>query len=292
YPEGLASSLVRWLGEDGAESFARHSHTPPAIPIYTNTTKTTPTALEKSLQAQGVECTPLEGGFFIVRNTGDITALRAFEEGAFFVMDPGAMWVVHALGLEPGHVFLDLCAAPGGKAFAAACVMGDAGEIIATDIHPHRVALMEKAAKRLGLKSIKTMAQDALAPIGLPLADAVLLDVPCSGLGTLRKRPEIKHKYKGANTALLDTQRDLLSAAAKRVKPGGVLVYATCTVAREENMEMVQGFCRAHPGFAVEPLPFLPPANLPHFMQENCLQLLPGLHNDGFFIARIRQIFP
>jgi 16S rRNA (cytosine967-C5)-methyltransferase len=289
YPKELAMKLIHWLGEEKAEAFARFSHIPPAITVYANTVKTTLDDLREGLTAEGLDCEKLGGGFLALRNTGDITGLSAFKEGLFFIIDPGAVWAVHALDLKPGRALIDLCAAPGGKSFAAACVMGDAGEIVAMDIHPHRVALMDKMAKRLGLRGIKMMVGDA-TNAELPQADAVLLDVPCSGLGTLRKRPEIKYKYSGADPMLGETQRDLLTGAARYVKPGGLLVYSTCTVAREENIDRVRWFCQRHPEFSVEPMPVLPPLeNIPHLTEDNCLQLLPGKNNDGFFIARLRH---
>jgi 16S rRNA (cytosine967-C5)-methyltransferase len=274
YPKKLARDLTRWLGEDRAKEFARHSHTPPAITVYANTTKASLDVLVKSLQAEGADCEILDGGFAALRNTGDITELTAFKEGLFFVIDPGAMLAVNALDLKPAQTLLDLCAAPGGKAFAAACLMNDMGEITAMDIHPHRVELMEKAIKRLGFKSIKPIVGDGkIKPEGMGAKyDAVLLDAPCSGLGTLRKRPEIKNKYKGIDPALLETQRALLTSAAAYVKPDGVLVYATCTVSKEENTDMVQWFCEEYPEFTL----------------DNCSQLLPGVNNDGFFTARLK----
>jgi 16S rRNA (cytosine967-C5)-methyltransferase len=296
YPDPLAAKIVEWLGEERACKFARYSHQIPMVTAHTNILKINPDTLAERLRNEGVECTRLDDSFLILKNTGDITGLAAFKEGLFFVMDPGAVWAVKALGLKPGQTMIDMCAAPGGKSFAAACGMGDIGEIYALDIHPHRVGLMDTAIKRLGIKSIKTMARDgttAHSPDdanGLPQADAVLLDVPCSGLGTLRKRPEIKYRYMDGMESLLQTQRDLLAAAAAYVKPGSVLVYSTCTINREENIDMVRRFCKERPGFTVEPMPELPnDADIPFFVEDGCLQLLPGPHNDGFFAARLKK---
>ncbi|MCL2364734.1 MAG: 16S rRNA (cytosine(967)-C(5))-methyltransferase RsmB [Defluviitaleaceae bacterium] len=282
-PPRLAAHLTRWLGEDAAREFARYSHAAPLVTIYANTTKITSAALAEKLTTHGMTVTPLEGAFLALRNTGDISVTEAFQAGEFFVMDPGAMAVVDALQLQPAQTMLDLCAAPGGKSFAAACATGGSAIITAMDIHPHRVTLMEMTRKRLGLQNITTRVGDATVP-ATPLAttenvqpmlyDAVLLDAPCSGLGTLRKRPEIKLRYNGIDPTLPDLQRKLLTAAATHVAPGGILVYATCTVTLEENAQQVASFCAAHPGFSL----------------EHEAQLLPGAHSDGFYIARLRKM--
>jgi 16S rRNA (cytosine967-C5)-methyltransferase len=149
--------------------------------------------------------------------------------------------------------------------------MGDAGEITASEIHPHRAELMETARKRLGLTSITTIVRDGRAAAGQ--YDAVLLDAPCTGLGTLRRRPDIKYRYSGIDPALLDTQRALLKSAAASVKPGGVLVYATCTVLHEENADMMRWFINNHSDYVL----------------ESEKQLVPGVLNDGFYIARLRR---
>jgi len=290
YPEELAADLIYWLGEEKAGEFARNSHEIPAVTIYANTTKICFDDNVKPFLNEEISGRVLADGFLALRHTGDITALQAFKDGLFFVMDPGAMWAVHALGLKPTDTLLDMCAAPGGKSFASACVMGDAGEITAMDIHPHRVRLMEKTIRRLGLKSIKPIVGDGTKPSGDMKYDAVLLDAPCSGLGTLRKRPEIKYRYDGPDPALLETQRALLESAATYVKPGGTLVYSTCTVTREENIDRVRQFCKEHPSFEIEPLPALPDEKtIPYFTEDGCLQLLPGEYNDGFFVARLRN---
>ncbi|MCL2500070.1 MAG: 16S rRNA (cytosine(967)-C(5))-methyltransferase RsmB [Defluviitaleaceae bacterium] len=289
YPEALAADLIHWLGEERAEEFARNSHAIPSVTVYANTTKLCSDNNSEYDFGEEINGETLGGGFRTLRNAGDITALQAFKNGLFFVMDPGAMWAVHALGLKPTDTLFDMCAAPGGKSFAAACVMGGAGEITAMDIHPHRVQLMDKTIRRLGLKSIKTKVGDGTNPSYNNKYDAVLLDAPCSGLGTLRKRPEIKYRYDGPDPTLLETQRALLESAATYVKPGGTLVYSTCTVTREENIDRVRQFCKEHPSFTIEPLPMLPDEKtIPHFVEDNCLQLLPGEYNDGFFIARLR----
>jgi len=306
YPSWLAASLIKWLGAKAAESFCYNSHQPPPVTIFANTHKITPEALMNNLQECGVESTPLSAymekgdtsytfpydNFLVLRNSGDITQLPAFQEGLFFVMDPGAIWAINALDLKPGQTIIDLCAAPGGKSFAAACSMGNTGRIKAFDIHPHRTSLIKESIKRMGLTCITPETKDALSydPALQGYADAVLLDAPCTGFGTIRKRPEIKYNRKPSDiTALAEKQRQMLSIAAKYVKPGGVLVYSTCTVARKENIDNVRWFLQSHP-FTIRP-PVQPSLANTHFIvEDDCLQILPGPINDGFFIAAMTSI--
>ena len=274
FPDKLAADVETWLGKEKAVDFAGYSHKIPSVTVFVNTLKTTPDALAARLHTEGVSCTDISGGFLALHSVGDMTELAPFKEGLFFVMDAGAITPVDALDVKPGMTLLDLCAAPGGKSFAAACKMQNRGTIYAMDIHPHRVALIKNTAKRLGITNLQTRTGDAREKQpDIPPTDAVLLDAPCSGLGTLRKRPEIKHRYKGIDPVLLTTQQVLLTAAANYVKPGGILVYSTCTVSREENDAIITRFCNTQPGFTL----------------EKSSLLLPGPHNDGFFTARMRK---
>jgi len=299
YPRWLAKSLVKWLGAEEADIFCQNSHMPPPVTIYTNTYKTTPTALAEALQQEGVECAPLGddnnsplADFLTIRNSGDIAKLVAFNAGQFIVMDPGAIFAVEAMGLTPGQTVLDLCAAPGGKSIATACYMGNTGRVRAFDIHPHRAGLIRETVKRLGLNCITPEVQDATThnPALDATADAVLLDAPCSGIGTIRKRPEIKYNRTKADiTDLAQKQRQMLTIGAKYVKPGGVLVYSTCTVAREENIDNIHWFLQNHP-FKMRPLSLPESCNMKVIEEDGTIQILPGPTNDGFFIcAMINQ---
>jgi len=293
YPNWLAKRLVKWLGAEEASHFCQYSHLPPPVTIFANTHKTTISALSESLQQEGVECASLNtdspqlNNFLTIRNTGDISRLTAFREGHFIVMDPGAIFAVEAMALTPGQTVIDLCAAPGGKSFAAACHMGNTGRVHAFDIHPHRTELIKETIKRLGLTSVAPETKDAIIHDTTlnATADAVLLDAPCSGLGTIRKRPEIKYNRTPEDIKdLAEKQRQMLAVAANYVKPGGVLVYSTCTIAREENIDNIHWFSQNHP-FEMRPL-ILPQSNEMRFIEEdNCIQILPGPVNDGFFIA-------
>jgi len=304
YPPWLVNSLVKWLGAKGAIEFCENSHKPAPVTVLANTCKTDINKLIESLQSEGVEAIPLEfddleisaqahettglegiqhsvqnvvpkpSVMLSLRHTGDISKLKAFKEGHFIVADSGAMAAVHALDAKPGQTIIDICAAPGGKSFAAAFQMKNTGRIFAFDIHPHRVALIRQTQKRLGLSIIETSVQDALIfnPALANLADAVLVDAPCSGFGTIRKHPEIKYTRQPEDIRILaEKQARMLSNAAKYVKPNGILVYCTCTVAKEENIEIINNFINTHPSFSL----------------ESTQQTLPCAISDGFFTARL-----
>jgi 16S rRNA (cytosine967-C5)-methyltransferase len=187
-------------------------------------------------------------------------------------MDPGAIHSVDALNLKPGQTIIDMCAAPGGKSFAAACIMKNQGKILSYDIHPHRVELIEQTRKRLGLSIVTPLVKDATIfdPQLEACADAVLLDAPCSGFGTIRKHPEIKYTRGPQDISdLAKLQKELLITAAKYVKPGGRLVYCTCTVTHEENTNNSKNFLKTHPDFSL----------------ADERQIFPSAYSDAFYVA-------
>ena len=279
YPKWLMDKLRLWLGEDGAYDFCENSHKIPPVIIMTNTYKASPEQLAEQLKAEGVEATRLESShhpFFVLRQMGDITRLASFKDGWFFVLDPGTMHAVEAIDPKPGQTIIDLCAAPGGKSFAMAALMQNEGKLLAYDIHPHRVALIRQTGKRLGLSVITTDINDAVVynPSLDSVADKVLLDVPCSGLGTIRKHPEIKYFRQPQDiTVLAKKQREMLAQASKYVKPGGELTYCTCTVAKDENSDNIKHFLETHP----------------HYSLVSEQQILPSATSDGFYIAALKR---
>ncbi|MCL1844031.1 MAG: 16S rRNA (cytosine(967)-C(5))-methyltransferase RsmB [Defluviitaleaceae bacterium] len=286
YPPWIINTVVKSLGAAGAIEFCENSHRPPAVTILANPLKTDINCLTQALKSEGVEATPVEFdifdkgvaefGLLSLKNSGDISKLTTFRQGHFIVADPGALAAVHALtvGENSAKTVIDLCAAPGGKSFATAFLMKDAGQILAFDIHKHRVQLIRQAQNRLGLSSIKSSVADALVFNSAleNTADAVLLDAPCSGLGTIRKHPEIKYSRTPEDVeALAKKQAQMLSLAARYVKPGGILVYCTCTVTKAENADIIDAFLKNHFDFTI----------------ENTRQTLPSAMSDGFFTARL-----
>ena len=271
YPKELLGVLNGQLSKTEMAEFAKNCHTPPPVTVFPNTAKISKEDLAKVLEGESVKAEVLDS-CIIIKETGDISKLDSYKAGLFFVMDPGAYIPVKSLGLLPGETFIDLAAAPGGKSFAAACAMNNQGEILAYDIHPHKIKLIESGSKRLGLSIIKANIGDALVfyPALEAKADAVLVDAPCSGLGTLRKHPEIKYRFEKKDIKRLAKQQLLmLKTAARYLKPGGRLVYSTCTITKEENYEVVSRLEK--PG----------EINL-----LEAFQIMPAKTNDGFFVAK------
>jgi len=279
FPLWLADSVINWLGDD-AEEFCMQSHAAPTVTVCANLLKTTPDALAQSLEASGIECAKshLTETCLYLKRTADLTATDAYRQGHFFVMDEGAYLSAQALSAGPGQQIIDLCAAPGGKSFACAGMMENRGQIISCDIHPHKIRLMANMVARLGIDCMTVEERDAsvINPAWDGWADAVMLDAPCSGFGIIRRKPDIKYtKTMEDVKSLAAFQRTLLAAAATYVKPGGILVYSTCTITREENEDNVEWF--------LENFPFV----LDDSAEGSMLRLLPKDNHDGFFIARM-----
>ncbi len=294
--------LVReWTGRYGTEEATRlleAANRVPPLTIRVNKLKATREQVAEALAAEGVQTEPTAHSpqGLIVRGLTSATSLeqlKAMKEGLFTVQDESSMLVGPALAPEPGWLVIDVAAAPGGKATHLAELMQNQGKVLAVDIHPHKIDLIEENARRLATTIVEGLCLDA-REIGKHMpgrADAVLCDVPCSGLGTLARRPDARWRKAPEDIdALAQVQRAILESAAAAVKPGGVLVYSTCTIHPKENQEMVEGFLADHPEFAFEELePYLPPS-LAGEDRGGWIQLLPHIHGtDGFFIARMRK---
>ena len=221
--------------------------------------------------------------------TGSIENLDTFKDGLFYVQDPASKLSVLCAQLPNEEIrVLDCCAAPGGKSFAAAIATGGKAHITSCDVHAHKAELIAKGTQRLGL-SITAMQQDAtrFRPQWEHSYDAVIVDAPCSGYGIIRKKPDIRYKDIAQMKELPVLQRAILEVQARYVKPGGLLMYSTCTLVHEENEGMVASFLNDHPEFHLEPLPL--PSPFPK--NESGMQaLIPGEYDtDGFFISRLRR---
>ena len=291
HPAWLVKRLLALLGREEAEAFLRLDNESVPTTIQRNTLRCTGEELTASLTASGAalaphpwmpDCWEITGG-------GDLEAMPAFQKGLFQVQDAAARAAVLAAGLRPGMRMLDVCAAPGGKSFAAAMAMEDRGEIVACDIHPHKLALIEKGARRLGLHCVRTAQADGREVHGdwEEGFDLVLCDVPCSGLGIIRKKPDVRYKDPQRLAGLPEVQRAILENAARYVRPGGALLYATCTILPEENRDITAGFLSHRREFQKEPfsLPGLPEQN------DGELTLWPQRHGtDGFYVCKMRKL--
>lgn len=292
HPQPLVDKLKSYVGGRALEAMLQSNNQAPDTVVQVNTLKTTAEALQKALEEAGItarrhswlkDCLVLSG-------TGSIERLPGFSEGHFYVQDAAARLSVLCARLPiEGCSVLDCCAAPGGKSFAAAVAMGGRGEIIACDIYPHRVELIARGAQRLGFANIRPMQADAAArnPDWVGQMDVVIADVPCSGYGIIRKKPDIRYKPLSVLEELPGLQKAILQNQAAYVRPGGVLMYSTCTLTREENEGVVEAFLRENPDFAPEKLA------LPEVFPQNesgMLALIPGQYDtDGFFICRLRR---
>ena len=292
HPEELISLLKANLPKGQLEPMLIADNQAPKTVIQVNTLKVDTAGLTARLAEAGITARP-HGWMpdcLVLENTGNLETLPPFREGLFYVQDPASRLSVLCAQLpRTGAKVLDCCAAPGGKSFAAAIAMGGRGEIVSCDIHPHKAELIRKGAQRLGLENITARVQDAsvLVEEWVGQMDAVIADVPCSGLGIIRKKPDIRYKNLKETENLPELQLSILRNQARYVRPGGVLMYSTCTVLRRENEDVAARFLEENPEFYPEPL------NLPDIFPKNetgMLTLIPGQWDtDGFFICRMRR---
>ena len=290
HPQPLVDLLRQSVGDEVLPALLASHNTAPRTAVQVNTVKITAAEAAERLEKQGVgvEKHPWLPDCYYLTGTGSIEALEVYRDGLVYVQDPAARLAALAAELEPGMRVLDCCAAPGGKSFASAIQMNDRGSVTACDSHPHKIELIQKGADRLSLGSIHPILHDAREPEPAweNAMDAVIADVPCSGLGVIRKKPDVRYKDLSRISALPEIQSAILDRQAAYVRPGGVLVYSTCTVLKQENGDVVNAFLANHPEFAPEPIAL--PDGCP--VQGAMLTLLPCVHDtDGFFIAKLRK---
>jgi len=285
HPEWLCGRIISEKGFEFAEAFLRANNSAARTAIQVNTVKVSAEELYSALKADGIACDMHPWLPDCIYVGGDITKLQGFDEGLFYVQDPAARLAVTAAGLKSGMSVLDCCAAPGGKSFAAAVDMGGVGRILACDIHEKKTALISKGAARLGFGIIESEAHDAKLPRG-ECFDAVICDVPCSGMGVIRKKPEIRYKSEEELLRLPQLQLEILSSAAESTARGGVLIYSTCTVFAEENEGVVRRFLEVRPDFSLERF------SLPHIgnVSGGMRTFWPNVDDtDGFFVCKLRR---
>ena len=290
HPQWLADEFTRRLGGEEAEALLSADNREPPTCAQVNTLKTTAEALSAALRERGVDVQPHPWlpNCLLLRHTGSLEGLEEFQQGLFYIQDAAARLAVTAADPRPGMRVLDACAAPGGKSFAAAFQMEDRGGIVACDLHENKLKRIREGAERLGLTCIRTEAADGrvFRPEWEDAFDAVLVDAPCSGLGIIRKKPDIRYKRPDDLFALPVIQRAILDNAARYVKPGGTLVYSTCTILPEENQEVTDGFLAEHPDFVRTPFALPDPVG----ETEGQVTLWPHRHGtDGFYICRMAR---
>ena len=283
-PAELCRLLIDQYGEETARTFLLGALEPAPVYIRVNTTRTTARALQEELAGAGTAAEPTAlADCLRLDRPGDVTAYPAFREGRFHVQDLASQLCCRALDAQPGMRVLDACSAPGGKAFTLAELMENRGEVVACDLYPARVGLIASGAERLGLTCVSPRVMDAARPdADIGTFDRVLCDVPCSGLGIIRRKPELKYKPVESFAGLPEVQYEILTAAARLVRPDGVLVYSTCTLNKSENEAVIRRFLREHGTFAPQPV-----TEDGEFFRT----LLPESDgSDGFFFSAVRRI--
>ncbi len=289
HPQWMVRRFIALFGREGAERLLQADNAPTPAVVRVNTVRGTSEAfIADCLALTGASPVPVDGldDAFTVTELSPLLKSELFADGRFTVQDAASQLAVRALDPRPGERLLDVCAAPGGKSFLAAQLMGNEGEVVACDIYPHKVDLIEQTAHRLGLTAVRTVCRDAsaAAPQWEKRFDRVICDVPCSGLGVIRKKPDIRFKDEQELAALPTLQRAILESAAACVKPGGRLLYSTCTILPEENEQVVDAFLRDHGDFAPVSFPLRGRAIDGH------TTLLPHVDGtDGFFIALLER---
>ena len=271
HPEWLVRLLSEQFGQKLTERICQADNADTPVSVRVNRMKTTPFA------------------DILLCTGGDAAATEAFREGRITVQDAASALAAFVADPKPGTAVLDCCAAPGGESFAMAEKMQGKGSLTSCDIYEHKLKRIQEGAARLGLPNIRTELQDASAfrAEWAESADTVLCDVPCSGLGIIRKKPETRYKDPDEIAKLPALQLAILENCARYVKKGGTLVYSTCTILRRENEDVVRAFLAAHPEFA--PAPWSHPVC--GGREDGMVTLLPPEHDtDGFFIAKLKRI--
>jgi len=287
HPMWLCEYLIELKGYAFAEGFLAANNSPAKLWIQVNTLKVDTADYLRALERTEIPCHMSTPNGCIALDGGLASELPGYEEGLFYVQDRAARLAVEIAAPEPGMQVLDACACPGGKSFAAAIRMQNRGSILACDIHEKKLSVLGSGAKRLGLDMITTRAMDARV-YDESLAgrfDLVIADVPCSGLGVIAKKPEIRGKDPGSLRNLPEIQLAILENLARYVKPGGVLLYSTCTVLKGENEEVVLRFLEQNHEFCAETF-------------SACgIESASGMYTfwphvdgtDGFFAAKLRK---
>ncbi|MEY3749789.1 MAG: hypothetical protein RLZZ186_208 [Cyanobacteriota bacterium] len=284
-PPWLAAELLQWLPPERAEAFGRACNAPPSLDLRVNRLRSTPADVCAALAAVGVEAIPIDGlsaGLTLTGRSGDLSRLPGFVEGHWCVQDRAAQRIAPLLAPQPGERILDACAAPGGKSTHLAELMGDQGAVLALDRGEARLRRVSRNAERLGLQCITVQHADATAlpheqPELLASFDRILVDAPCSGLGTLARHADARWRIDPASIdELVLLQRRLLDGLLPLLKPQGRLVYATCTVHPRENSQLIEAVVAAQP----------------HLQITESWQLWPGDlagGGDGFYAAVLER---
>jgi len=293
FTKALVKLFIRQYGPESAEEILKGLNYKPDVTVRVNTLKLTYKEIWEKLIENGYN---IEEGYVcseairIIKGK-NIENNPLFNEGNITVQDESAMLTANSMDLEPNLKVLDLCSAPGGKTTHIAELMGNTGHISAYDLHKNKLSLIKQNLIRIGITNTTCDVRDATIydPNLFECADRVLIDVPCSGLGIIRKKPEIKwSKHIKDIKSIIETQRQIMENASKYLKKGGVLVYSTCTLNKEENEGNIAWFIESHAEFKIEPVFYGKLDNI-NYSDKGYVTIFPNEYMDGFFITKIKK---
>lgn len=309
-PDWMVERWKKNFGDEETDALLKYSKEIPVLTLRTNESAITPEGLLRIFTDKGMK---VEQGKLVPACLnivdrgpigGPVSKLPGYTEGLFSVQDEASAFVAIVVSPTPGQLVLDLCSAPGGKSLHMAEMMENKGRIVAADVNQKRLNLIAPERRRLGLTNIETVQADGRYYLPGIVFDSILIDAPCTGTGVINRRSDLSQRRKKEDLdELIGIQRELLSHASRLLKPGGVLVYSTCSMEPEENKEQVQEFLRTHHEFRSEPLwDYLNSEVVSQWRSEihwqetseqieaGILQLLPSRHStSGFFISRLRR---
>ncbi len=291
-PEWLCNLWIDAYGAQNAEKLLAETFGSVDTAIRVNTLRTDCDSLISMLDKEGINAikSDMTDDTLLIRKSGAIHKTQSYSDGLFHVQDTSSQLCCKALDVKENDTVIDICAAPGGKSFTLAQMMNNSGILYSCDIYRHRLKLISNGAERLGISNIITVENDATVfNNNLPKADKILCDVPCAGLGVIRKKPEIRYKDADEIASLPEIQYSILSISSEYLKVGGTLVYSTCSLNPDENENIIKRFLDENPAF--ESVKVLPEIKRHDDSKTDYISLMPHIHGcDGFFISAVRKI--
>lgn len=294
-PEWIVEELLKQNTREEVEKICHASNLKAKLHIRVNPLKTNKHELIKILEKEGIKVKESNiNNFLILEGAKNIEQGNAFQKGMFTIQDQAAGLIPLLLNPKPNEKVLDACSSPGGKTTFMAELMSNQGEIVAWDLHEHRVKLVVGAAERLGIDMIKTEVKDATVyeEKYFQVFDKILLDIPCLGLGVVKRKPDIKWRRKKEDIAeIIKLQQAILQNCSKYLKVGGELVYSTCSILKKENQEVIEHFLENNKNFEIQKILPIKEKFFEKFVEkEKFVQVYQNENTDGFFISKIKKI--
>ena len=294
-PMWLVEALYAQNSIEKVEQICRASNLKPKLYIRVNRLKSDESILIKDLEKEGINVEGLgeKCDFLVLDGAKNIESFSSYKKGMFSIQDEAAGYIPKILSPKPGEKVLDACSSPGGKTTYMAELMENQGEIEAWDLYEHRVNLVDKATKRLGITNVKTQVRDAriYEEKYVEFFDKILLDVPCLGLGVLKRKPDIKWKRKREDLEeITKIQKEILETCSKYLKIGGELVYSTCSILKEENESVIEKFLKEHSNFKIQKINLEQKDFVDFIEKKGFVQIFQNEKTAGFFICKIQKM--